>query len=127
MRCAPAAVILVAALAGFAAAAYADVDVVYAGPKTWAQGWDAASFYDSSAGNRWWWDAMDQKSCGGNPSCLARVAFIKPDGSWTYSYSDSAVATATSPPIGADNYTKKPYCKNNSSLVYVARCYGTHY
>jgi hypothetical protein len=30
---------LLAAAATFSAATYADVDVIYAGPKTWLQGW----------------------------------------------------------------------------------------
>jgi hypothetical protein len=119
-------VVLSIAAATFAAASYA-VDVVYAGPKTWLPGWDAESYYDSAASNRWWWDEMDRKSCGGAPDCFARVTFIKTDGSWSYSRTDTYVATYTTPPVGADNYTKKPYCKNNSSRTYTARCWGSHY
>lgn len=117
------AIALLTAAATFSAATYADVDVVYAGPKTWLQGWEASGSYDSAASNRWWWDEMDQKSC----YCYSRVAYIKPDGSWTYSYTDSSIATAKLIPVGQDNYTKKPFCKNNSDNVYTARCYGTHY
>src|ERR687887_926499 len=118
--------LLVIAGATFAAASYA-TDVVYAGPKTWLPGWNAESYYDSAASNRWWWDEMDRKSCGGASDCFARVTFIKSDGTWTYSYTDTAVATATTIPLGAENYTKKPYCKNNSSRTYTARCWGSHY
>ena len=118
--------LLLVAAATFAAASYA-TDVVYAGPKTWLPGWNAESYYDSAASNRWWWDEMDRKSCGGASDCFARVTFIKSDGTWTYSYSDTQVATATTIPLGAENYTKKPYCKNNSSRTYTARCWGSHY
>jgi hypothetical protein len=94
------------------------VDARYAGPKTWMPGWDAATAFDG--GYPWYdYDVMANKSC----SCWSRVAFIKPDGSWTYSYTDtSSIATFTEIPPGAERYTKKAYCKNNSSSVYTAHC-----
>lgn len=117
--------VLVAALT-FVAAAYASTDVTYAGPKTWLPQYAASGDYDSSYWNRWWSNEMAQKSCGGVNQCWARVAFIKTDGGWTYSYTDTTVATGVVIPPGYEDYQKKPYCLNNSPLTYTAKCDGYH-
>jgi hypothetical protein len=106
---------VVAALAIGAATATAEV---YAGPKTWLQGWDASGNFDSS-GSRWYLDGMSNKSC----YCDARVAFIDTGGTWHVSYTDAQLNTGTGECApGCIGYTKKPYCKNNSSSVYTAYC-----
>jgi hypothetical protein len=84
--------------------------------KTWLQGWDASSSYDTP-GARYLDMNMAFKSC----RCYARVAFIDTTGNWHKSYTDTAETTTTRE---WDNpyYTKKGYCKNNSSSVYTATC-----
>ena len=84
--------------------------------KTWLQGWDASSAWDFP-GARYYAMNMMFKSC----KCYARVAFIDPSGNWHKSYTDASQNTST---FEWDNpyYTKKGYCKNNSSSVYTATC-----
>jgi hypothetical protein len=89
----------------------------YAGPKTWNQGWDASSGYDSSP--HWFYDnEMTNKSAPYD----SRVAFIDPGGNWSYSYTDASWDTWTLIPSPSEAYQKKAYCKNNSAAVYVATC-----
>jgi hypothetical protein len=94
--------------------------LTYAGPKTWHQGWDADAFYDG--GPWWWYNEMGNKSCGWIVGCYARVTFINTSGGWTWSHTDIAPDTYTWIPSGSEFYTKKPYCKNNSDMVYTAHC-----
>lgn len=92
---------------------------VYAGPKTWDQGWDQDGPYDSSS-DRWVTDGMGSKNCNSGDGCYSRVAFIDSSGTWHDSYTDDNVNTITAEP--SPDYQKKPYCKNNSDLVYIATC-----
>lgn len=97
--------------------------LTYAGSKTWLQGWDARGGSDAGLPFRWRIDSMGPKaddSCF--PNCSSRVAFILPNGNWTYSYTDNNSWTVRGIPEGSQYYDKTPYCKNNSSYVYVARC-----
>lgn len=102
----------VIAVAIGAASAFA---TVYAGPKTWLQGWDQDGPYDTPS-YRFDIDGMGDK----NSNSDSRVAFIDSNGTWHASYTDNAINTITQEPNY--NYQKKPYCKNNSSNVYVATC-----
>jgi hypothetical protein len=61
---------------------------------------------------------MTAKSC----YCSARVAFINNvDYGWSCSVTNANLDTGCVFFYGYD-WTKKPYCKNNSSSVYTARC-----
>jgi hypothetical protein len=88
---------------------------IYAGPKTFLQGWWADSSYDT----HWFYDEMDP-SC----VCLARVAFIDPSGTWheSISWASRRVYTWADREYGIP---EKPFCKNNSSVVYTAYCVVT--
>lgn len=121
-------VLVLAALIGAAitvgsALAYS---TVYAGPKTWNQGWDADSFYDDSIIPSWDFNEMGPKADDicfiSSPPCTSRVTFIDGSGNWTYSHSDDNDWTVTSIPYPSYFYNKKPYCKNNSTYVYTAQC-----
>jgi hypothetical protein len=96
----------------------------YAGPKTWLQGWDQDGPYDGGqSGFRWDYNEMGPKSddaCYG--ACTSRVTFIDAGGNWHYSKTDAFNYTQTVIPDGGEHFTKKPYCKNNSSYVYTAAC-----
>jgi len=105
-------VILATAACLGAASAFA---TVYAGPKTWLQGWDQDGPYDTP-GYRFDIDGMGDKS----EARSSRVAFIDSSGTWHASYTDDAWNTITQEPNY--NHQKEPYCKNNSSYVYVATC-----
>lgn len=96
---------------------------LYAGPKTWYQGWDQDGPWDTAQA-RWDWNGMGPKSDDAcYPNCSSRVTFIDTSSGWTYSHTDSLSWTETSIPSGsAQAYTKKPYCRNNSSDVYTAAC-----
>jgi hypothetical protein len=97
--------------------------VTYAGPKTWLQGWDATGGSDAGTPFRWRIDSMGPKSDDSCfPNCSSRVAFILPSGTWTYSYTDSNSWTVRGIPEGSQYYDKRPFCKNNSSYVYIAQC-----
>jgi hypothetical protein len=87
----------------------------YAGPKTWLQGWDASGPFDSWDA-RWWYNEMTP-SC----YCLARVAWIDGSGNWRESNSWADRTVWTFAPIEVDRRFK-PYCKNNSAVVYTAAC-----
>jgi hypothetical protein len=124
MRKRTACILLVVAAVLFTSSVAHAFTLVYAGPKTWLQGWDAEAAYDG--GPPWWWyNEMGNKSCGWVVGCYARVTFINTSGGWTWSQTDIAPMTYTWIPSGSEFYLKKPYCKNNSSMVYTAHCLST--
>jgi hypothetical protein len=68
---------------------------------------------------------MLDKSCGGLADCWARVAFVKSDGTWVYSYTDitSDTYTYTEQP----DFQKKPLCRNNANFTdYYAECVASY-
>ncbi len=110
------AIALAAAQVALAGAAYP-----FAGPKTWDQGWNASGSYD---GGTYPYDVyvdMNNKSCGGTSGCYARVALIDGGGTWHCSTTDINTRTWCQILSGYE-FNKKPYCANNSSLVYTAVC-----
>jgi hypothetical protein len=111
--------VLLIALIGAIIGATSAYATVYAGPKTWLQGWDQHGPYDSSS-DRWKTNGMGDKNCSGGTGCFSRVTFIDANGRWHVSYTDDSVNTITVE--YSAGYTKKPYCQNNSSKVYVATC-----
>jgi hypothetical protein len=122
------AAVIAAILAGAVAAiARANTNNEYAGPKTWLAGYYASDYFDGTyyggAPIPWWFiNGMYDKSCA---SCWSRITFIKPDGTWTYSYTSTGTVVNESIPSGSEAYEKKPYCKNNDTATYTADCWDT--
>jgi hypothetical protein len=109
--------VLCAATSLMAEGASAWSQTTFAGPKSWLQGWDASGWWDTP-NIRWQTVDMTAKSC----YCSARVAFIdNVSYGWSCSVTNSNLDTGCVFFYGYD-FTKKPYCKNNSSTVYTARC-----
>ena len=96
------------------------VEVIYAGPKTWGQGWEATGSWDYNPAC-WYFNVMENKSCGYQSNCWARVAFID-NVSYAWHCSVTGIADATGCAQFNDTYVKKPLCKNNSTIVYTAQC-----
>jgi hypothetical protein len=98
------------------------LQLTYAGPKTWLQGWEEAGSYE---GGPFYWriNWMGPKSDDAcYPNCSSRVTFIDIPGNWHYSYTDTNSWTVRGIPEGEQFFYKKPLCKNNSSSVYTAQC-----
>jgi hypothetical protein len=111
-------VLITAITLGFAAAHMARAATyTFAGPKTWAPGWWADWTYDGGIYPYWWWVSINHKTC----YCSGRVALIDGNGTWHCSTTDTQQETSCLLGSGYQ-FDKKPYCKNNSTSYYVAKC-----
>lgn len=105
---------ILVALAGGASPAgrRATTGIVYAGPKTWLPGWDAALGYGTYYR---YVNVFENRSI----NSWARVAYILETGAWTCSLTSFSTRTGCA---DSDTRRRKAYCKNNDTQTYTGQC-----